>query len=75
MKKQNDPTKAKLTLLLFIFLLMAGVLNLLLLLWKNNFYQATHPTVDYLTLAANVLFVLSSLVGIVIALSNMRGRP
>lgn len=75
MKKQNDPTKARLTLVLFIFLLLAGVLNLLLLLLKNNFYKTPHPTGDYLMLGANVLFVLSSIGGIAIMLSNMREKP
>ena len=75
MKKKNDPQKAKLTLVLFILLLLAGVLNLLLLLLKNDFYQASHPAGDYVTLGANVLFVLSSIAGIAITLSNMRGKP
>lgn len=75
MRNKNDQTKAKLTLVLFIFLLLAGVVNLLLLLLKNDFYQAPHPTGDSLTLAANVLFVLSSMAGIAITLSNMRGKP
>jgi len=75
MKKKNDPQKAKLTLVLFILLLLAGVLNLLLLLLKNDFYQAPHPPGDYVTLGANVLFVLSSIAGIAITLSNMRGKP
>lgn len=75
MKKQNDPTKARLTLVLFIFLLLAGVLNLLLLLLKNNFYKTPLPTGDYLMLGANVLFVLSSIGGIAIMLSNMREKP
>ncbi|WP_373514254.1 hypothetical protein [Persicitalea sp.] len=74
MEKKNSPQKAKLTLVLFILLLLAGVLNLLLLLLKNDFYGGTHPTDDYLTLTANVLFVLSSMAGIAITLSNMRGK-
>ncbi len=75
MKKKNDPTRARLTVVLFIFLLLAGVFNLLSLLLKNDFYQGTHPAGDYLTLAANVLFVISSIAGIAITLSNMRGKP
>ncbi len=75
MKKKNNPQKAKLTLVLFILLLLAGVLNLLLLLLRNDFYRGFHPTGNYLTLAANVLFVLSSMAGIAITLSNMREKP
>ncbi|GHB69421.1 hypothetical protein [Persicitalea jodogahamensis] len=74
MKKKSNPQKAKLTLVLFILLLLAGVLNLLLLLLRNDFYRGFHPAGNYLTLAANVLFVLSSMAGIAITLSNMRGK-
>jgi len=76
MKKSAQ--KAKLTLLVFILMLLMGVGNLLWLLLKNNFYasspQGVAPSGGYLTLIATILFVVSSLVGIVIVLSDMRDK-
>ena len=74
-RSQHNTSRAKLMLVLFIVLLLAGVLNLLKLLLENDFYSASHPAGDYLTLGANVLFVLSSLAGIAITVSNMREKP
>ncbi len=76
---KKSPQKAKLTLLLFILMLLLGVGNLLWLLLKNNFYasgsQGAAPSGGYLTLIATILFVVSSIVGIVIVLSDMRDKP
>ena len=75
---KKSPQKAKLTLLVFIILLLVGVGNLLWLLLKNNFYasnpQGTAQSGGYLTLIATILFVISSIAGIVIVLSDMRGK-
>lgn len=75
---KKSPQKAKLTLLVFIILLLVGVGNLLWLLLKNNFYasnpQSTAQSGGYLTLIATILFVISSIAGIVIVLSDMRGK-
>lgn len=77
MKKSQQ--KAKLSLVVFILMLLVGVGNLLWLLLKNNFYASTDPGApqsgSYLTLIATVLFVISSIVGIVIVLSDLRGKP
>ena len=63
----KNPQKAKLTLVLFILMLLAGVGNLL--------WRLVSPESSWLTLVATVLFILSSIAGIVIVLSNMRGKP
>ncbi len=75
---KKSPQKAKLTLLVFILMLLVGVGNLLWLLLKNNFYaagsQGTAPSGGYLTLIATILFIVSSIVGIVIVLSDVRDK-
>ena len=76
MKKSQQ--KGKLKLVVFILLLLIGVGNLLWLLLKNNFYasgsQSAAQSGGYLTLIATILFVVSSIVGIVLVLSDMRGK-
>ena len=76
MKKSQQ--KGKLKLVLFTLLLLIGVGNLLWLLLKNNFYvsgsQSTAQSGGYLTLIATILFVVSSIAGIVIVLSDMRDK-
>ena len=75
MKSQQ---KGKLKLVVFILLLLIGVGNLLWLLLTNNFYasgsQSTAQPGGDLTLIATILFVVSSIVGIVLVLSDMRGK-
>lgn len=74
MKKSQQ--NGKLKLVVFIILLLIGVGNLLWLLLKNNFYasESTAQSGGYLTLIATILFVVSSIVGIVLVLSDMRGK-
>ncbi|MPR34445.1 hypothetical protein [Salmonirosea aquatica] len=75
---KKSPQKAKLSLVVYILMLLLGVGNLLWLLLKNNFYvaseQAPTPSGGYLTLIATILFVVSSMAGIVIVLSDLRDK-
>jgi flagellar basal body-associated protein FliL len=77
--KKSSQRKSKLRLVVFILMLLLGVGNLLWLLLKNNFYassdQVAAQSGSYLTLIATILFVVSSMAGIVIVLSDMRDKP
>lgn len=74
MKKQSQ--KTKLSLIFFILMLLAGVIRLLWLLVGNDFHISYRPSQsgDFLTLIATVLFILSSIVGIVLAQLHMQKK-